>query len=362
MPRSAAWPTWCSAWAGSWRSAATQSRSSCRSTTACGYDQVSDLQPAYHDLWVPWADGEVHCTVWFGFVHGRKCFFIEPHDNDGFFNRGAFYGFPDESQRFAFFSKAALEFLLKAGKRPDIIHTHDWQTGLVPVLLYEIYERLGMDRQRVCHTIHNFAHQGVVGGDDPVGDGPRAAGALLRRRPPGRRFESLARSTSPRGPSSTPTSSPPSRRTTPGRCAHTDQGFGLGHVLHLHQRKFGGVLNGLDYEMWNPETRSLHSGALRRGDDRAAQRQHRGPAPALPAAGCGEADRRLRRPTRRAEGRPPDPARAFLHARAEAASSCSSAPAPERRHQRRVHAPAATTCTTIPTAISRSASTRSWRI
>jgi starch synthase len=112
------------------------------------HDQVSDLRPAYQDLWVPWADGEVHCTVWFGFVHGCKCFFIEPHDNDGFFNRGAFYGFPDESQRFAFFSKAAIEFLYKAGKRPDIVHTHDWQTALVAVLLYEIYERLGMDRQR----------------------------------------------------------------------------------------------------------------------------------------------------------------------------------------------------------------------
>ena len=37
--------------------------------------------------------------------------------------------------RFAFFSKAALEFMLKAGKRPQIIHCHDWQTALVPVLL-----------------------------------------------------------------------------------------------------------------------------------------------------------------------------------------------------------------------------------
>jgi starch synthase len=41
--------------------------------------------------------------------------------------------------RFAFFSKAALEFLLKSNKHPDIIHCHDWQTGLVPVMLYEIY-------------------------------------------------------------------------------------------------------------------------------------------------------------------------------------------------------------------------------
>jgi len=46
-----------------------------------------------------------------------------------------YYGFWDDPERFAFFSKAALEFLLRTGKRPDVIHTHDWHTGLVPVLL-----------------------------------------------------------------------------------------------------------------------------------------------------------------------------------------------------------------------------------
>ena len=56
-----------------------------------------------------------------------------------------------------------MEFMLKANKRPDVIHCHDWQTGLVPVLLYEIYERLGMGRQRVVYTIHNFKHQGITG-------------------------------------------------------------------------------------------------------------------------------------------------------------------------------------------------------
>jgi len=77
------------------------------------HDQVSDLQRTPIDLWVPWADGEVHCTVWLGLVHGCTCFFTEPHDNDGFFNRGAFYGFPDDYQRFAFFSKAPSNFFTK---------------------------------------------------------------------------------------------------------------------------------------------------------------------------------------------------------------------------------------------------------
>ena len=56
------------------------------------YDRVHGLTVAYDDLWVPWYSGAVHCTVWFGFVEGRKCFFIEPHSDDGFFDRGHLYG------------------------------------------------------------------------------------------------------------------------------------------------------------------------------------------------------------------------------------------------------------------------------
>src|SRR5215213_5514658 len=40
-------------------------------------DQIYGMTVSYRDLWVPWYDGAVRCTVWFGFVHGRKCYFIE---------------------------------------------------------------------------------------------------------------------------------------------------------------------------------------------------------------------------------------------------------------------------------------------
>src|SRR5260221_544038 len=127
------------------------------------YDQIDRLSVALLDLWVPWYSGFVHCTVWFGFVRGRRCYFIDPHSQDLFFQRGHLYGSVDDVARFAFFSKAALEFMLKTDRRPDVIHCHDWQTGLVPVLLYEIYQHTGMSNQRVCYTIHNFSHQGVTG-------------------------------------------------------------------------------------------------------------------------------------------------------------------------------------------------------
>ena len=216
------------------------------------YDHIWGLQVTYQDLWVPWFNHHIHCSVWFGFVHGRKCFFIEPHSPDNFFNRGAYYGFPDEHLRFAFFSKAALEFMLKTGKRPDVIHTHDWQTGLVPVMLYETYQHTGMANCRVCHTIHNFKHQGIAGDNvlwftglgrpdyfrhqDRMGDdfNPTAInflkGAIV--------YSNFVTTVSP---------------THAWEVRHTEWGYGLGHTLWKHQSKFSGVLNGLDYEMWNPQ-------------------------------------------------------------------------------------------------------------
>ena len=116
------------------------------------YSDIWGLQPSYRDLRVPWYGGEVHCTVWFGYVHGRKCFFIEPHSAENFFGRDRLYGYWDDAERFAFFSKAALEFMLRADKRPDIIHCHDWQTGLVPVLLYEQYRTAMPDQGLLHHT------------------------------------------------------------------------------------------------------------------------------------------------------------------------------------------------------------------
>jgi starch synthase len=216
------------------------------------HGEIFNLEAIERDLMVPWYSGTIPCTVWFGFVHGRKCFFIEPHSSDNFFNRGRFYGEPDDVDRFAFFSKAALEFLLKTDKRPDIIHCHDWQTGLVPVLLYELYQSLGMHEQRVCYTIHNFSHQGV-GGDSVLW-----ATGLTR---PERFFDEdrLRDNVNPKALnlmkggivySNFVTTVSPQHA---WEVTYTEQGMGLGHTLYVHRDKFSGVLNGVDYDVWNPE-------------------------------------------------------------------------------------------------------------
>lgn len=217
------------------------------------YDHIYALQTAYNDLWVPYYDQWVHCTVNFGFVHGRKCFFIDAHSNKNFFNRGTFYGSNDDPDRFAFFCRAALEFILKSNKNPDIIHCHDWQTGILPALLYDIYKYLGMSHPRVCYTLHNLKHQGVTGEFLLREVGLNNAGHYFHHDRMRDNFNAFAINLMKAGIvySNFVTTVSPSYAE---EIKYTDQSFGLGHTLHVHSAKFGGVLNGIDYNVWNPET------------------------------------------------------------------------------------------------------------
>lgn len=220
------------------------------------YDHIYDLHEAYKDLIVPWFGGSIHCTVYCGWIHGLQCFFIQSHSNDNFFNRGCYYGSNDDHMRFTLFSKAALEFLLVTGKRPDIIHCHDWQTGLIPVMLFEQYKWLGMEHQRVCYTIHNFKHQGASGKDvllatrlspedhyfsyDRLRDNFNPFGLNMMKG--GIVYSNHVNTVSPHHA---------------WEARFTDVSYGLGHTLDIHQSKFEGILNGIDYDTWNPETDSL---------------------------------------------------------------------------------------------------------
>jgi starch synthase len=216
------------------------------------YDRIWGLTLDYRDLWVPWYSGAIHCSVYFGFAHGRKCFFIEPHSQDNFFYRPLAYGYNDDAMRYAFFSKAALEFLLKASKRPDVIHCHDWQTALVPVLLFEIYKYQGMDRQRVCFTVHNFGHQGKIGAEVLSATGLKRSEYYFHP-------DRLQDNAHPNALNLLKGGIVYSNFVTTVSSHHaweamnTAQGAGLAHTLWTHRAKFGGVLNGVDYDTWNPE-------------------------------------------------------------------------------------------------------------
>jgi starch synthase len=217
------------------------------------YDRIWGLTKTREHLRVPWFNGTIETTVWFGFVHGRKCFFIDPHSQDNFFNRQVIYGHHDDVLRFAFFCRAALEFMFKSGKHPEILHCHDWQTALTPVLLYEMYKHLGMTHPRVCLTIHNFRHQGVTG--EVL---LRATG--LHRPEHFFHYDRLRDNHNPYALNLTKGGIVYSNFVTTVSPRHAweakdaGQAHGLEPTLHAHHYKFGGVLNGLDYEVYNPET------------------------------------------------------------------------------------------------------------
>lgn len=78
-------------------------------------------------------------------------------DNEYYFARGGIYGYDDDAERFAFFSKAALEMMSQLNYYPDIVHSNDWQSALVPLYNKLIY-RFGF---KSVFTIHNIEYQGL---------------------------------------------------------------------------------------------------------------------------------------------------------------------------------------------------------
>ena len=105
---------------------------------------------------------------------GASIYTIEPQnktdvqvymiENDYYFGRDGYYGYGDDFERFAFFSKVSLEFLTKINFKPDIIHFNDWQTGLGCTYLRDIYRNFAFyEKMKSLFTIHNLRYQGTFG-------------------------------------------------------------------------------------------------------------------------------------------------------------------------------------------------------
>ncbi len=85
-------------------------------------------------------------------------------DNEYYFKRSGLYGYYDDGERFAFFSRAILETLFYLDFTPDVIHANDWQTALVPVYLNLYYRHIDKFRNiKTVFTIHNIQYQGKYG-------------------------------------------------------------------------------------------------------------------------------------------------------------------------------------------------------
>ncbi len=170
-------------------------------------------------------------------------------DNLYYFDRESLYGFEDEAERFAFFQLAAIEMLEKIDYIPEIFHVNDWQTAVIPVLLKDKYHWINKFEQiRTVLTIHNLMFQGVydqVVLDDLFGIGYNAFHeqglkyyndvSFLKG---GIYYSDLVTTVSP---------------TYAQEIQTPEFGMGLEEDLQRISGKLVGLLNGIDYDTYNPE-------------------------------------------------------------------------------------------------------------
>jgi starch synthase len=110
-----------------------------------------------HDIYVGWRKQYIGIEVLQ--QDGVTFYFV---DNEYYFNRPGIYGYGDEAERFAFFCKGVIETLPLLDFQPDVIHCHDWQTGMIPVLLKAHYQHLPFYSEiKTLTTVHNLKYQGV---------------------------------------------------------------------------------------------------------------------------------------------------------------------------------------------------------
>jgi starch synthase len=119
------------------------------------YEAIQDFKEITGFAW-----GSTYNRVFHGIVEGVDTYFIDPEN--GMFQVGMIYGTDyleipmTDAERFGFFSKAALEWMLQSNRQPDIIHCHDWQTAPVARSYWEDYHKFGLSNPRIVFTIHNL--------------------------------------------------------------------------------------------------------------------------------------------------------------------------------------------------------------
>jgi starch synthase len=176
-----------------------------------------------------------------------RVYFIDAPE---YFDRPRLYGEPDDPQRFAFFSRAVIEFARASDERYDIIHLNDWMTGLVPAYLQSVYpDDPALRGVSTVFTIHNLAFHG---GFDPGLLASMGLPDWLFRTEKGIEFYGAA-STLKSGlvfSDAITTVSPSYSK----EIQTPEYGEGLDGLLRSRASDLYGILNGVDYDEWNPQT------------------------------------------------------------------------------------------------------------
>jgi 1,4-alpha-glucan branching enzyme len=172
---------------------------------------------------------------------------------DRYFDRPFLYGtpegdYPDNAERFTFFARAALEVLRHTGT-PHVLHAHDWQAALAVAFLKAQPERYpGLSTVRTVLTIHNLGYQGVFGPDE--WDLLNLDASLFTPR----HFEFYGKINFLKAGLALADAITTVSPTYAREIQTQDHGFGLEGVLQERTSRLVGILNGVDYDRWNPET------------------------------------------------------------------------------------------------------------
>jgi starch synthase len=203
------------------------------------------LNDSVVELEVPWRGGQRPTRVYQSDASGAPAYLIESPE---YFSHGSIYGHRNDHERFTFLSRACFTLLQHLKWVPDVIHGNDWPCGFAMVDLRTLrrYDQL-FGETRTLFSIHNLAYQGVFDRKDlwwlGFGESPDKDDFLLK---------SMA-SALKAGLIAADALSTVSRRYAE-EIQTSEQGAGLDWLLRERRDRLTGITNGVDYDLWNPET------------------------------------------------------------------------------------------------------------
>ncbi|PYT01157.1 MAG: hypothetical protein DMF63_04200 [Acidobacteria bacterium] len=200
---------------------------------------------AVDDLNIDWRGSTYPAKAFYSEANGSPTFLI---DAPSYFHRDSIYGYAEDYERFAFFNHAALALLRRIGSAPEIIHLNDWHCGFAAVELasmrrWESYWR----NTRTVFSIHNMAYQGAFSPSElwKLGFGSDFARNAFSS-------DGIA-SAMKAGLETSDTLSTVSRRYAQ-EIQTRENGYGLEWLTRQRANRLIGITNGVDYEVWNPQT------------------------------------------------------------------------------------------------------------
>jgi starch synthase len=201
--------------------------------------------PVIEDVPVEWRGRITPTRVFQSDAAGAPAYLI---DAPYYFAKPSIYGYANDHERFAFFSRAALALVKHLDWQPDILHGNDWPCGFAMIELrarrrYDDFFR----RTRTLFSIHNLGYQGAFDPGDlwwlGFGDSPDKDDFMLKG----------AASALKAGLIAADALSTVSRRYAE-EIQSPNQGSGLDWILRARRDRLAGITNGVDYDLWNPET------------------------------------------------------------------------------------------------------------